>query len=212
MTTSTVEEKTKNCSRKWLENTYYPTLDTAISTSYNYMHTTLNWAISIITAVVLLVMLRESFPDRLSWIILSVALILISHFAVRTGKGYLNTLRWSTIQREILLWTLDHNSSATSSEDSNLSAQTIRTYHTEWQSPISVFSVLHKLFFDLGFLYLYSIVIVVLAYVAWLVQINAKLYLVTAFCITLAILEFLQFARSPYLKRTAINSFTQKNR
>jgi len=197
----------KKKTKETILSTYYPTLDQEISTSIAYLHTPINWSMSLVTAIVLFLINRESYPDNLAWMALSGSLILVSHFAVRSAKAYISTIRFSTIQRE-LLRSLIHSEN----EDSDDFKEYIQKYHIEWHSPINLKTVIYKLLFELGYGYLYLIIITVKVHILLNIQINLISVIFTSVCVLIVLAEFFALKFSPYLKNITVNLAAQKLR
>jgi hypothetical protein len=185
----------------WLRTLYYPTLDTAIGTAYSYMHTTVNWTISLSSAVVLFISTRTTFPDETSWVALCVAAMLVSHFASRTAKGYINVLRWAAIQRIILRGICD------TIDESAASA--VMVYHIKWISPVHFRTVIGKLLFELGFVYLYAGIVALLFYTAPHVKGTTPIIALTGVTVVAIVVEFVSLRFSPYLRHVDVDAETR---
>src|SRR5258708_38982691 len=92
-------------------------LATEKSTAVSRMHTSFNWAFGILSVFTVGVVGRQDFQKRyLSWFMLSVALVLLTHFFVRTAKDYVHQIRFAGLQKHCLacLFSLSISGSAAS--------------------------------------------------------------------------------------------------
>jgi hypothetical protein len=129
---------------------------------------------------------------------LSASLILVSHFAVRSGKAYISVMRFSAIQRKILRSLLD--------QKGNMDYMFhIQKYHVEWQSPIPFRTVIYKLLFELGYGYLYFVILAVKVHILLNININLIMIIISVVCIMISIAEFYMLRVSPYLKNTLVD-------
>lgn len=132
----------------WVREYYYPSLVESVSQSLDQLHQATNWGITLISVGLVAVLTQFSFPSPEATIALIAVAALNQHFMNHALKGYLNVMRFSTIQKTILD---ELNASDTSL---GRSRQKIVDYHVRWMSPLSRKSVFLKGYVELGFGYL----------------------------------------------------------
>jgi len=129
------------------------------------MHTSFNWAFGILSVFTVGVVSRVDFEKRyLSWFMLSVALVLLTHFFVRTAKDYVNQVRFAALEKHCLasLFSLSICGSAVAPEHV---AQKVDNYFIAWKSPKPLGHVLTKTLFDHGFFPLFAVVLTLMVWV-----------------------------------------------
>ena len=94
-------------SQDWLKTTYFQYLVSQTGTSMSYLHNTISWTTTLLPVGVTLIVASGSFPDPFSLIGLLFIFIVMNHLAVRTAKAYLNVMRFSTLQKQILKLSLE---------------------------------------------------------------------------------------------------------
>lgn len=181
----------------WEKTTYLAHLATLIDANMSYLHTTLNWAITILLGGVVFLASRSSFPDLISYVGGLITLVLLFHFAVRTSKAYLNVMRWTSIEKYILKAAIS---------DENDEFEVIRgkiiDYHCNWCSPLALNDVIWKVLFELGFFYLFTIVALLIGYTLYHVGLNYLTASGLGITIILVGLEiWLGLLRSSYLRQ-----------
>lgn len=145
--------------------TFLAFLATEKSTAVNRMHTSFNWAFGILSVFTVGIVSRTDFEKRyLSLFMLSVALVLLTHFFVRTAKDYVNQIRFAALQKHCLacLFSLSIDGKKVVADDL---AKTIEDYFISWKSPKPVLLVLKKALFDHGFFALFSVLLALMVWV-----------------------------------------------
>lgn len=176
-----------------LYNTYYKNLPQQIVISMNYLHTTVNWTITLLVGTVVTLFIRSDLSPEAATSVLSVLIVVTSHFFIRAGKAYISLMQWSTIDRLI--------TTSFYTRDVGPASRAIRLYHTEWASPVTKWTVTYKLLFELGFIYFYSAIYGVLLYSIGNKSVPAGLIVLFAACHIISALEiWLGLFRSPYMR------------
>jgi hypothetical protein len=164
-------------------------LATEKSTAVNRMQTSFNWAFGILSVFTVGVVSRQDFEKRyLSWFMLSVALVLLSHFFVRTAKDYVNQIRFAGLQKHCLacLFSLPVSGSSVAHKEV---ASRVEQYFIAWKSPKPRSHVVAKTLFDHGFFPLFAVVLTLMAWVG--LKINWNDFRPFTTLVFLAILETL---------------------
>ena len=190
----------------WIHSVYLPQLTGQFDTSMTYLHTTLNWAITAFLGVIAVVLARSTFPDRLSYVMLLILLVMLGHFAVRTGKAYLNVVRWTTLERHILKTLLDQS-------DVSALLPLVEKYHYAWVSPLSLKHLAFKILFELGFVY-FAILNVGLLVFVWC-SVGWDWWMLLELCGALMLLGleiWVGLLRSPYLRKIEVDPLARKLR
>lgn len=193
----------------WSHTTYLCHLGSLIDSNMTYLHSTLSWAVTILVGALGFTISRNSFPDHQAFITSLVLLPIIGHFAVRTGKAYLNVVRYGALEKHILLSLLN---------DKDLNAwidnrARILSYHCDWSSPLKLGSVIYKLLFELGFFYFFGITLGLSLYI--LITVGFSWYLMAELlvAISLLVLEiWLGLLKSAYFRTVRPDEIAQAQR
>jgi hypothetical protein len=181
--------------KEWIKQVYFPYLGSSIATSINYLHTTLNWAVTLLLGSIVFVVSRSSFPDHIGLIGLLLTLLILNHFAIRTAKAYLSVMRFSILEKYILGSVLEANSTWP-----EIQAKII-DYHINWISPLRIWDVLYKVLFELGFIYFLLVIFLLLVYTISKIGISYWIILESLFVLTSISVEiWLGLVRTPYLR------------
>ncbi len=195
--------------QEWLKTTYFQYLVAQTSTSMNYLHTTISWTTTLLPVGVALIVASESFPDPFSLIGLLFIFIIMNHLAVRTAKAYLNVMRYSTLQKQILKLTLE---SGEESDWQNLKKKILQ-YDFEWISPLPLGDLIYKVFMELGFVHYYLIIILLLLYTLFNIEWDPNLLGVALLGLFFTVTEFwLGLKRSVYLRKILVDPLSQEQR
>ena len=125
---------------------------------------------------------------------------MIVHFAIRSAKNYLNIVRFAKLEREALKCNLKINSG---SPKNFLDA--VEKYHISWRSPLAVSTIVKKVIFEFGFLYIFGFV----CFMYWVVARalpDEKIW--NSWIVFLAValsssIEIGMFSHSPYIRDPA---------
>jgi hypothetical protein len=145
---------------EWSRHEYLSSLTLSIDTNMSYLHETLTWSVTVLSAGIGIVLGRASFPDITGIMILLLLIIMMGHFAVRTGKAYMNVMRFSTLEKMVVKSYLNNDEEAQWEKNFKL----IIAYHCEWQNPLAFTSVAKHVLFNLGFVYFLGISLSLVVY------------------------------------------------
>jgi hypothetical protein len=185
---------------EWGSTAYLGHLATLLDSNMTYLHSTLNWGITITVGGIGLVLARASFPDQMSLLALLALLPVLTHFAVRTAKAYLNVMRWTTLEKHIIEEFLRRDDSG----GWDLMRRRILTYHCAWASPLRFWHVVQKVLFELGFAYFFGIVVGLALYTA--VRVGASWTALLGWPIAASLVGaeiWMGLWRSPYFRQVA---------
>jgi hypothetical protein len=200
------DEHEKN---SWLKSVYMPQLASLLDSNMSYLHTTLNWAVTVLLGGIVFVATRPTFPDGLGLVGLEILFVVLGHFAVRTAKAYLNVIRWSSLEKHIL--------GAIINDADQAGWKTIKgkilSYHYEWKSPLTARDIAQKVLLELGFFYFFAVVLALIIYAAHSVGIGVEV--VISFIVTSAlfVLEIsIGLLRSNYMRTIEGDVLARSNR
>jgi len=131
--------------------------------SISIMNNGLAWAVSTMAIGLSALVAAQPEPSIAWWIVPALQLIMLSRFLVWMVRGYVNLIRWTTIEREVIVEL--GLTGSTSSDDGGRptrAEKAIETYHQCWASPLSFQQVMYKGLINFGFIYLYRIGVVFL--------------------------------------------------
>lgn len=188
----------------WLGNGYFQGLSTEKQSSLEQLHQATNWGLTIITTAVLVAIVRNSFPDHASVVLLSITLVAGWHYCVRALKGYINVMRYLLVQSGVI----DYKLGNLPLEQATLR---IETYHRDWRLPISRGEVFLKGIVELGFGYLLIVNLAALAYAFVQLPHPGSTILVGIAAAAAIAMETVIFLRSPYM-RAAPHPYAQSVR
>jgi hypothetical protein len=196
--------------RDWLTNAYYPTYPGKITSSIEYLHTTINWTLTVLSGGLAIVMAGRNLDPAILWIGTLAVLVTCVHLLVRSAKGYINIMRWVTIDNSLVLYAI-----ATESDKAtafNEVIHSIKEYHLNWMCPLTRKDVFYKLLFEFGYSYFFAICIGLTVYVAMSITIDwfsiASAILATFF----VVLEIYLLLRSPYMRKVASHPIARAQR
>lgn len=175
----------------------------------SYLHTTLNWAVTLMVGGIVVITTRPSFPDHLSLIALLIILVMLAHFAVRTCKAYLNIIRWTTLEKHIL------NASLADDPDEEYReiADLIDEYHFSWKSPLGYWDLAYKLLFELGFFYFFAVTLTLLGYTIVAMGFSSLVLVEVIVSFGLVVLEiWMGLVKSSYLREVVVDPIARKHR
>jgi len=184
--------------KDWVKTTYLAHLASLIDANMSYLHTTLNWGVTVLLGGGVFIMSRTSFPDLTSYHGGLIMLIVLVHFGVRTAKAYLNVMRWTSLEKHVL------NAAISDESEWEQILGKIKDYHCLWISPLALKSVAWKVLFELGFFYLFLITILLIFYT--LINVGLGYLTVTELAITLLLVVFeiwLGLVRSSYMRQVS---------
>lgn len=142
----------------WLQENYLSHLGGLFSANMTYLHTTLNWTVTLLVGGAIAVMIRSEFPDPLGFAALLLMLIVTGHFCVRTAKAYTNIIRWTTLERLLLKLVLEDDLDQRQLLMEALKRD-VEKYHVRWVCPLSWQTLVYRVLVELGFGYFFVIVI-----------------------------------------------------
>lgn len=192
----------------WSRTTYLAHLASLIDSNMTYLHSTLTWAVTVLLGTLGFVTARNSFPDQVTYVSLLILMLILGHFAVRTGKAYLNVMRFGTLEKHLISSYLNEKS-----ENWAEIKSLILQYHCDWSSPLSFRYVVYKLLFELGFIYFFGIVVGLVFYTLFII--DFQWYLIWELIITLLLLVIeilLGLLRSSYFRNIKQDKIAQKQR
>lgn len=184
--------------KEWVKTTYLAHLASLIDSNMSYLHTTLNWAVTVLLGGGVFITSRASFPDLTSYQGGLIMLIVLVHFGVRTAKAYLNVMRWTSLEKHIL------NAVISDEAEWQRILGKINDYHCLWISPLTLKSIVWKVMFELGFFYLFLITVLLICYT--LVNVGPGYLTLTELAITLLLVVFeiwLGLLRSAYMRQVS---------
>lgn len=190
-----------NNENRWIETDYLQHLASLFDSNMTYLHTTLNWTVTLLVGGVIVIMSRDSFPDSVGFASLLIMVLVIGHFGVRTAKAYTNIMRWTSIEKHVLALALS-NKQEERNKLISLIQQKIRDYHIGWKSPLELGALSYKVFFELGFFYFFLIVLSLITYSIW--KMKFELWMGLGIVVTTALLAvelWLGVTRSAYYRR-----------
>lgn len=188
----------------WLGNGYFQGLSTEKQSSLEQLHQATNWGLTIITTAVLVTIVRGSFPDHASVVLLSITLVAGWHYFVRALKGYINVMRYLLVQSGVI----DYKLGNLPLEEAQ---SRVETYHRDWKLPIGRGEVFLKGIVELGFGYLLIVNLAALIYAMIQLPHPGATLLVVAAAGVAIVVETVIFVRSPYM-RSAPHPYAQSVR
>jgi hypothetical protein len=194
---------------EWLTTTLLAHFESLLGTNMSYLHNAHNWALTILVGGVVVLTARTSFPDYLSLAALSVLLLVLIHFAVRTAKAYVNVMRWGTLERQIIRAKLTQATLV----DWGVVVNKIEQLHCAWSSPLPLHDVAYKVLFELGFFYFLIVVVALIAYC--LIDLGLSIITCAPCLLSLsfaAIEVYIGMVRSPYFARISPDDFARSQR
>lgn len=192
----------------WSRTTYLAHLASLIDSNMTYLHSTLTWAVTVLLGTLGFVAARNSFPDQVTYVSLLILMLILGHFAVRTGKAYLNVMRFGTLEKHLISSYLNEKSK-TWPEIKSLILQ----YHCDWSSPLSFRYVVYKLLFELGFIYFFGIVVGLIFYTLFIIDFQWHLIWELIITLLLLVIEiWLGLLRSSYFRNIKQDKIAQKQR
>ncbi|MBI1731055.1 hypothetical protein HYR53_10650 [Candidatus Acetothermia bacterium] len=195
--------------QEWLQTTYYSYLGNQINTSMTYLHSTVNWANTLLSLGMALVVSSTTFPDPFGLIGLLFIFTIMNHFAIRTAKAYLNVIRFSTLQKHILKLSVEEDPEADWSGIKEKAMQ----YDYDWTSPLTMRDLLYKVVMELGFMYYYLIIVILLIYSYIYVEVSPELLGVTGIAAILSFLElWFGLKRSLYMRKVVLDPLAKEKR
>lgn len=193
---------------QWCRTDYFRQLTEATTRSLNYLHSSINWSLTLVTAgVAFQASARSEFLDRNIVYILPAFIIIITHFFVRSAKGYINIMRYSTIQKMIISYTTYSSFRIDEIRDC------VETLDAQWASPIRMGTILYKLMFEFGFLYFYAFIVMFSAIMHPAIDLSCANIVVLTAGVVFAVLEvYFGLYRSPYLSKIKVYDLAQRLR
>lgn len=191
-------------SENWLSDVYFPSLSQEKAAALDQLHNATNWGLTLATTALVIVLSREQFPDMFSLYTLLITFIIANHFFTRTLKGYINVIRWSLIQREIMTLHLQSEVIDKAVAENQLK-ELINKYHIKWHLPLKRRDVFIKGLFELGYGYILVGILGVTIYVINTISIQTFDLVFIVISVVIAIFEHFLLIRSPYMRNILIN-------
>lgn len=166
-----------------------------ISTSMTYLHSTVTWAVTIFAGGIGAIIINDKFPNGNSQLLLVVLFVVLAHLFVRTAKAYLNVMRFTALDKYLL--------THVAKGDYKSGFAMIQTYYVNWTSPLSGTTVIAKTLFELGFFYIWTAIVGVFIYTAYLHPTRLTILMLVAHAAA-AIELYFALLKSPYLKRVQL--------
>ncbi len=196
---------------KWINTEYHSFLSEAVSASLQYLHSTITWSITITSAGVGFILAQKTFPDPKSYLFSLALLVIISHFFVRSGKAYINVIRYAAIQRYIISKKLDCKANLCSPDNFESLKYYIKRYHLEWSCPLKRTTVLTKLLTEFGFLYFFIFNFGLLGYIISKIQHSNTTIAIGLLAIIACYLEiYCGLLLSPYMRDIEVDKLAEK--
>jgi hypothetical protein len=189
---------------EWSCHDYLSNLSSSIDTNMTYLHSTLSWSVTVLFGGIGIVLARPSFPDVTGIMILLLLVILIGHFTIRTGKAYMNVMRFTNLEKMVIS---SYLKSDTETQWEN-NFKRIIEYHCEWKNPLTFTAVAKHVLFKLGFVYFLGVSVGLVAYSIWKIGFDIEVtifVIITAFIFVLEI--WFGFIKSDYFKGFEIHKF-----
>ncbi len=202
--------------KRWLIDTLLPQFNASLSANLSYLHNTLTWTVTIVTAGIIATLHYDKFPDLLSFVSLNILLVLLVHFSIRSGKAYLNVVRYGVLDKQIVKYQLERIETETNSDDTvdnefETLKDKILKYHCDWVSPLTKATVIKKVFFELGFFYFIGLNIVAIIYVVWSLKWDSTCIIISLLTVIVVMFEiFWGLLGSGYFKVTEQDSHARK--
>lgn len=100
--TTVVQLDSKVTFANWATTSYQETLAVQLSIAIDQLQTANNWSLTILIASAVAVSTNSGFPNEASLVLLGFLVAMAAHFSTRSLKGYINVVRWSTLQRSVI--------------------------------------------------------------------------------------------------------------
>lgn len=144
---------------------YYRSLSAHVSDGLTYFNQLISWGNSLILANVLAVAVtvllgKEVVPYQILSYLGLFMLFLLHYLVLRSARGYVNLIRFTSIQKDVTEWILN----GTPESDLMRIAGNIRTFHVQWVSPLSKSTILSKVWLSSGFVFHAAVLCVLIAY------------------------------------------------
>lgn len=173
-------------------STFANSIAAQISTSMSYLHSTITWAVTAFAGGTGVIIINDNFPNGNSQLLLAVLFLVLAHLFVRTAKAYLNVMRFTALDKWIIVNMEKGNYAACS--------LAIRKYYVDWVSPLPTRTVLLKTLFELGFAYMWVALIGLFVYASW-TNMNNIIWLMVLAHVAAGLEVYFALVRSPYLRR-----------
>jgi hypothetical protein len=162
-----------------------------VSTNMAYLHSTINWAVTLFAGGFATMLLQAGSSERSALALDAVLFVVTVHFFVRTSKAYINVMRFTSLDKA-LLHHIAHG-------EYDEGYQLLHIYYINWISPVAASTVLYKTLIEFGFLYLFTALIAIGAYLHYKTGVDPLITLVP-----IGVISFLEvrygLLKSPYLR------------
>lgn len=191
---------------------YLASMRSAAEASLAALNTSVNWMLTLSLALAAVVansaIGANATPGSriFAFFVLAGSLPVITHFAIRVTKSYINVVRFAALERSVLAYLTDN-----SIQMSQL-VEVVREHHMSWKSPISIRTMVGKLFFELGFLYPFLALILAAGYLASILWAVSACVVVAAAgtAALVASFEIGNFLNSSYAREVKIDETAQR--
>lgn len=183
----------------------------AIESGLTRLETANNWTLTVGLGVVIAIVSSGAFPGGKSLMLLCAAVPLVSHFMVRAMKGYINTIRFSVLNRAVVNFALSSGRDPGASFDDL--REKIRIYHNEWRLPIARHHVWSKTLTEFSFGYISGGLAGLIIYDCIRIHLTFQAGAVCLALIAVAVSELASFHyRSPYMREGPKDVLAVRNR
>ena len=191
---------------------YLAAMRSAAEASLAALNTSVNWMLTLSLALAAVVANSAIGADatpgsrRFAFFVLAGSFPVITHFAIRVTKSYINVVRFAALERAMLTYLTDN-----SMQMSQL-VEVVREYHMSWKSPIAIRTMLGKLFFELGFLYPFLALLLSAGYLGSILWTDSSCVVAAAAAtaVLVACFEIGTFLKSSYAREVKIDETAQR--
>lgn len=197
---------------RWATTSYLETLANQIGIAIDQLQTATNWTLTVVLASGFAVISGVGYPNDESLAALAFLTAITAHLSTRSLKGYINVLRWGTLQRSVVAIAREYDPErrATAVEDTR---NKINTFHLQWKLPLPRRLVWWKGLTELALGPVWIGVLSLLVYNILNAPGVGIFVVATVASIAWATFEVLDFNfRSPYMKTVEIDEDARKYR
>jgi hypothetical protein len=139
---------------------YGAAMEANVQSAVSNLHTSISWTQVALLGVLAFVFSKDSGTDGLiRGAALGVAWMLITNFAIRSAKNYINIMRFNLLRRSSLEFALGVQLNPERKKEHFLQwANTVRHYHVLWESPLRRRRLAKKVLIECGFVGPYAVI------------------------------------------------------